>query len=92
MPVDFEKAEEKVEKASGFFDTLNAFIKKHPIWSVIIAIVALGEFGYLGWDATHDTDEEYYDDEYYQDDYSYDDESFEDAEDTTYYYQEQYSK
>jgi hypothetical protein len=48
MPLDIDKAQEKVEKASGFFDTLNAFIKKHPIWTAII-IAVLIEGGHLSW-------------------------------------------
>jgi hypothetical protein len=87
--MDIEKAEEKVEKASSFFDTLNSFIKKHPVWSIIIAIVALSELGYLGWDATHEDD--YYGDDYYEDDYYYEGEG-DLTEDSTYYhedYQEQ---
>jgi hypothetical protein len=82
MAVDFEKAEQKVEKASSFFTTLNAFIKKHPIWSAIIAIALLSEAGYLTWDATHEDD--YYGDGYYEGDY-YDYEA-----DTAYYEQTEY--
>jgi hypothetical protein len=82
MPVDIDKAQEKVEKASGFFDTLNAFIRKHPIWSIIIALVLLSEGGYLGWTATH-PDDEVYDEPYYNEDY------YGEYEDSTYYYEEQ---
>jgi hypothetical protein len=85
MPVDIDKAKENVEKASGFFETLNTFIKKHPIWSIIIAIAALSEFGYLGWLKTHD--DEYYEDEYYDEYYE---EGYYDgyAEDSIYYEQD----
>jgi hypothetical protein len=65
--MDIDKAQEKVEKASGFFDTLNAFIKKHPIWFAIIVIVALSELGYLGWLETHE--DEYYEEPYYDEYY-----------------------
>jgi hypothetical protein len=82
MPVDIDKAKENVEKASSFFEVLNAFIKKHPIWTIIIAIAALSEFGYLGWLKTHPEDE-YYEDEYYEEGY-YD----EYAEDSVYYEQD----
>ena len=73
MPVDIDKAQEKVEKASSFFDTLNAFIKKHPIWFAIIVIIALSELGYLGWLGTHE--EEYYEEPYY-DEYYYEEADF----------------
>lgn len=87
MPVDIDKAKDRVEKASGFFDTLNAFIKKHPIWSIIIAIVGLSEFGYLGWDATHpDYNDEYYD-EYYDEGY-YEEDSLYSEQEEDYYYQQ----
>lgn len=64
---DLDNAKEKVEKASGFFDTLNGFIKKHPIWAALIAITALSEFGYLGWITTH-PDEEPIEEQYYGED------------------------
>jgi len=57
MPVNIDDAKEKVEKASGFFDTLNNFIKRHPLWAIGIAIVALSELGYLGWLTTHQEEE-----------------------------------
>lgn len=82
MPVDIDKAQEKVEKASGFFDTLNAFIRKHPIWSIIIVLVLLSEGGYLGWTATHPADV-IYDEPYYDKPY------YDEYEDSTYYYKEQ---
>ena len=81
MPVDIDKAQEKVQKASGFFDTLNAFIKKHPIWTLIIVAVLI-EGGHLSWLFGHEEEstteyyeEPYYDEEYYSDEYA----------DTTYY-------
>jgi hypothetical protein len=79
--MDIDKAQEKVEKASGFFDTLNAFIKKHPIWFAIIVIIALSELGYLGWLNTHPDDEYYENMEY--------DETWDQYADTTVYYNEQ---
>jgi hypothetical protein len=78
MPVDIDKAEEKVKAASGFFDTLNAFIKKHPIWFAIIVIVALSELGYLGWLETHEDEynpEDYWEEYYQEADTTYWDES-----------------
>jgi hypothetical protein len=41
MPVDIDKAGDTVDKASGFFDKLNAFIKRHPIWFIVIIIGGL---------------------------------------------------
>lgn len=64
--MDIDKAKENVEKASGFFETLNQFIKKHPIWTVIIAIVALSELGYLSFLGLQDEDVEPIEEQYYE--------------------------
>jgi hypothetical protein len=65
MPVNIDDAKEKVEKASGFFDTVNSFIKRHPLWAIGIAIVALSELGYLGWLTTHEEEVEPVEEVYY---------------------------
>ena len=87
MPVDIDKAEENVKKASGFFDTLNAFIKKHPFWFAVIVIVGLSELGYLSFLGINKSETKEAD-EYFEEDY-YD---YEDAEgvyaDSVYYYDE----
>lgn len=75
--MDIDKAQEKVEKASGFFDTLNAFIKKHPIWTLII-IAVLVEGGHLSWLLGHD-EEAYEEPAYMYEPY------MESVEDTLYY-------
>ena len=83
--MDIDKAQEKVEKASGFFDTLNAFIKKHPIWTLIIVAVLI-EGGHLSWLFGHNEEqaEEPYYDEYYDDTY------YDEYADTTYYEDDYY--
>ena len=60
--MDINKAGEKVEQASGFFDKLNKFIKKHPIWFIVILIVA-----FFYWASTlPEVEDEYYEDDYYE--------------------------
>ena len=88
MPVDFDKAEEKVEKASSFFTSLNAFIKKHPIWSLIILAVLI-EGGHLSWILGHDdeSDEDYYYEEPY---YEYDEDSYYETDTADFYQQTEY--
>lgn len=43
--MDIDKQTNNVKKASGFFDELNAFIKKHPVWFVIILLIGLAYWG-----------------------------------------------
>jgi len=38
--MDIDKATNTVDKADGFFTRLNAFIKKHPIWFILILVIA----------------------------------------------------
>lgn len=57
MPINIDDAQEKVKKASTFFDTVNAFIKRHPIWAIIILIIILSELGYLGFLASSEEEE-----------------------------------
>lgn len=52
---NIDDAKEKVEQASSFFETLNGFIKKHPIWTFIIVGILI-EGGHLSWLLGH-TDE-----------------------------------
>jgi len=42
--LDIDDASETIDKADGFFNKLNRFIKKHPIWFIVI----LGS-GFLYW-------------------------------------------
>jgi hypothetical protein len=78
--MDIEKAGDKVDQASGFFDKLNKFIKKHPIWFIVILIIAL-----FYWASTlpevEEESDSYYNDEYYDEGY------YEEEGDTNYYYE-----
>lgn len=61
--IDIDKGKETVDKADNFFDRLNAFIRKHPIWFVIIILSA------LAWWMSTLPDEQYYeqpDEQYYE--------------------------
>jgi len=43
--IDLDKASNTVDKADGFFNNLNRFIRNHPIWFILIL---LGGFVYWG--------------------------------------------
>lgn len=45
--LDLDKASSTVDKADGFFTKLNGFIKKHPIWFILILVG-----GFLYWGST----------------------------------------
>jgi hypothetical protein len=38
--LDIDKGSETIDKADGFFTKLNGFIKKHPIWFIVILVGA----------------------------------------------------
>jgi hypothetical protein len=42
MAIDIEEAGNKVDKASTFFDKVNAFIKKHPWWFAFMVLFGIG--------------------------------------------------
>lgn len=69
--MDIEKAGDKVEQASGFFDKVNKFIRKHPIWFIVILIIAFFYWASTLPEVEEDpyTNSEYYEDEYYEDEY-----------------------
>lgn len=74
MEVDIDKAGEQVDKASNFFDHVNAFIKKHPIWFILLVVAGL-----IYWTTTLDIENDLYEgpyedpymEQYYEDDTLY---------------------
>lgn len=75
--MDIDKQKDNVSKLSNFFDEVNKFIRKHPIWFILLILAGVVYWGSTleGEDISEDPIEEV----------NYDESWDEPVEDTAYY-------